>query len=100
MHKLIFYDIEDDKVRTKLAKVLESMGLVRIQKSVFVGTGSAVYWSKVIEKMTKKLKELLLESDTVCFLAIEERSLKQAILFGNTELFSTFEELKKEYLIL
>ena len=33
----IFYDIPDDRLRTKVADVLKDFGLERIQKSVFFG---------------------------------------------------------------
>jgi CRISPR-associated endonuclease Cas2 len=35
MNFLIMYDIENNKVRTKIAKYLESKGCIRIQKSIF-----------------------------------------------------------------
>jgi CRISPR-associated protein Cas2 len=34
----LVYDISNDKVRTKLAKVAKQKGLSRVQKSVFLGT--------------------------------------------------------------
>ncbi|MCL5673960.1 MAG: CRISPR-associated endonuclease Cas2 [Deltaproteobacteria bacterium] len=40
MDKLVWviYDITDDKVRTKIAKICKNKGLYRVQKSVFLGT--------------------------------------------------------------
>ncbi|MBW1728438.1 MAG: CRISPR-associated endonuclease Cas2, partial [Deltaproteobacteria bacterium] len=33
----ILYDIVDDKARTKVAKACKKYGLIRVQKSVFLG---------------------------------------------------------------
>ncbi|MHB1679246.1 MAG: CRISPR-associated endonuclease Cas2 [bacterium] len=40
MDKLVWviYDITDDKVRAKIAKICKNKGLYRVQKSVFLGT--------------------------------------------------------------
>lgn len=51
--RLIIYDIENDKYRTKLAKKLEAYGFIRLQYSVFCGRHSLVQWQKV----WKKIKE-------------------------------------------
>jgi len=100
MHKLIIYDIEDDKTRNMVSKLFEKVGMVRVQKSVFVGWGSLVYWSKVNELLKSKIEKLLKGNDTICVLNVDEVALKSCILFGNADLFSTFELLKKEYLIV
>ncbi len=34
----IVYDISSDKIRNKIVKVTKNMGLIRVQKSVFLGT--------------------------------------------------------------
>lgn len=33
----VFYDIPDDRIRLKVADALKDYGLLRLQKSVFVG---------------------------------------------------------------
>jgi len=33
----IVYDIADDKIRTRVAKACKKIGLIRVQKSVFLG---------------------------------------------------------------
>jgi CRISPR-associated endonuclease Cas2 len=37
MHYVICYDIESDRKRDRVARVLEKNGCHRVQKSVFVG---------------------------------------------------------------
>ena len=38
MYTLVIYDITDDEVRMKIAEACREVGLVRIQKSAFLGT--------------------------------------------------------------
>lgn len=47
MLKIIMYDIDGDKPRTKLAKYLEREGFIRLQYSVFAGDIKAHHWKKV-----------------------------------------------------
>lgn len=37
MRTLVSYDIEDDKIRTKISEACKDYGLARIQYSVFIG---------------------------------------------------------------
>ena len=48
---VVAYDIEDNKIRTKLAEILQYYGLSRIQYSVFAGEISA----KNVKKMNNSL---------------------------------------------
>jgi len=36
---VVFYDISDDRVRQRVARFLQSLGFVRVQRSVFIGRG-------------------------------------------------------------
>lgn len=45
--RIILYDIENDSYRLKLAKMLEAMGFVRLQKSVFAGMHTQNQWQKL-----------------------------------------------------
>jgi CRISPR-associated endonuclease Cas2 len=90
MYKLVFYDIENDKTRTQLAKKLEEMGLVRLQFSVFIGNGSAVYWSKVFEKIKKVTGKFVIEKDSCCFLQVDEKQLKMMKIYGRQAIVNNF----------
>ncbi|MHC1568698.1 MAG: CRISPR-associated endonuclease Cas2 [Candidatus Syntropharchaeia archaeon] len=37
METLVIYDITDDRLRTKVSKILKNFGCVRVQKSAFLG---------------------------------------------------------------
>ena len=47
MTYLIMYDIEKDKVRTRLAKYLEKQGGMRIQKSIFFMNSNTKKFNKI-----------------------------------------------------
>jgi CRISPR-associated endonuclease Cas2 len=100
MYKLVFYDIENDKTRTQLAKKLEEMGLIRLQYSVFIGNGSAVYWSKVVEKIKQISTRFDAEKDSCCFLAAEEKQIKTMKIFGKTSIMNNFNVTNPSYIIL
>lgn len=51
---LVMYDIEDDRVRTHIAKYLLSKGCIRIQKSVYL----ARTHQKVFAEISEALKEV------------------------------------------
>ncbi len=100
MYKLIFYDIENDKTRTQLAKKFEEMGLIRLQYSVFVGNGSAVYWSKVFEKIKKVTSQFNAATDSCCFLTADEKQMKMMKIFGKQAILNNFIVTNPAYLIL
>lgn len=55
---LVCYDVENTKIRTKVAKALEKLGLCRIQYSVFIGLLSEAERQALETKV-----RLLLEKD-------------------------------------
>jgi hypothetical protein len=48
---MIFYDIEDNKVRRLIAKYLKQKGCMRIQKSVFVGKAAYVDFTEIYKTL-------------------------------------------------
>lgn len=73
------YDIEDDKVRSKVAKLCKQAGLYRVQFSVFLGT---------IENSQKDTLELQIEElidvdkDSVYIFPMSKSELKATVLLG------------------
>ncbi len=51
MHLLVFYDISDDRVRTKVACTCEDYGLDRIQLSAFYGQLNRTLQRELIRKL-------------------------------------------------
>lgn len=54
---LVTYDIQDNKLRTKVAKVLIKNGLERIQYSVFMGDLTDTYKNFILDKVKSLTKE-------------------------------------------
>ncbi len=75
----VLYDIEDDKVRTKVAKLCKQAGLFRVQFSVFLGT---------IESNQKDTLELQIgqlideETDSIYIFPMSKSELKATVLMG------------------
>ena len=75
----VLYDIEDDKVRTKVAKLCKQAGLYRVQFSVFLGT---------IESNQKDTLELQIaelideEKDSIYIFPMSKSELKATVLLG------------------
>lgn len=75
----VLYDIEDDKVRSKVAKFCKQAGLYRVQLSVFLGT---------IDFNQKDTLQLQLESlidektDSVYIFPMSKNELQATVLLG------------------
>ena len=73
------YDIENDKARTKVAKLCKQAGLYRVQYSVFLGT---------IDKNQKDALQLQIEElieeekDSVYIFPMSKNELQDTILLG------------------
>ena len=75
----VMYDIREDKIRTKVAKLCEKTGLYRVQYSVFLGT------IETNEKDTLQLQieELINEEqDSVYIFPMSKNELKETALLG------------------
>ncbi len=73
------YDIKNDRLRNKVAKLCKQSGIYRVQYSVFLGT------LEENERDTLKLKieEVVnKESDSVYIFPMNKSELKQTILIG------------------
>lgn len=73
------YDIENDKARTKVAKVCKQAGLYRVQFSVFLGT---------LDKSRKDTLQLQIEelineeNDSVYIFPMSKNELQETVLLG------------------
>jgi len=55
----VFYDIPDDRIRLKVADALKDYGLIRLQKSVFIGQLSR----NRAEELSEYLRDLVGEKE-------------------------------------
>lgn len=76
--RLIFYDIADDRLRTRLAKRLEAVGLQRLQYSVFVGRIRA----QTLRRVLWRFRKALAEEDRLYVLPLTETQLSQMQMHG------------------
>ena len=71
---IIFYDISNDKIRTKIVKLLDSYG-IRIQKSVYSLNVSNMQYKEI----KRKLNYYTINTDSVIIL---ELKVYKKIVFG------------------
>lgn len=73
MKVLVVYDITDDSLRFKIAEILKDLGLMRIQKSAFIGEMT----SQERENMEEVLRRQNLgPSDRIDVFPVCDRDLK------------------------
>ena len=78
MNYIIAYDIENDKIRNKVSKILEGYG-VRLQKSVFECKLSKT----ALKKLEKELETLIdRKKDSVIFFKNCQKCVRQRIMLG------------------
>lgn len=75
----VLYDIEDDKVRTKIAKFCKQAGLYRVQFSVFLGTLD----ENGKDTLELQIRELMDETrDSVYMFPMSKNELRTTVLLG------------------
>jgi len=56
MMTLVIYDISDDRIRLRIAKLCKSFGLNRVQKSAFLGDIPSSRRKELIKKLRRHFK--------------------------------------------
>lgn len=75
----VLYDIEDDKARSKVAKLCKQAGLYRVQYSVFLGTLDA----NGKDTLELQIEELIdVEKDSVYMFPMSKSELQATVLMG------------------
>jgi CRISPR-associated endonuclease Cas2 len=78
---LVMYDIEDNRVRTHIAKYLLSKGCIRIQKSVYLArTHHKVF--KEIKDTLKEVQEAYDNADSILLVPVQSSSLSSMKIIG------------------
>lgn len=75
----VFYDIENDRARTRVAKFCKQAGLYRVQYSVFLGTLDAHEKDELELRITP---EINLDIDKVYIFPMSKSELQQTVLLG------------------
>jgi CRISPR-associated protein Cas2 len=75
----VIYDIENDKVRTRVAKYCKQAGLYRVQLSVFLGTLSR----NDKDALALKIEQVIdVDKDKVYIFPISKEEMQQVVLLG------------------
>ena len=75
----ICFDIVSDKIRREVTKLIKKLGLVRVQKSVFIGKSDGVN----IKKLETELNTLLHpRSDKLFIVPLDNLAYQQLQFFG------------------
>ena len=75
----VLYDIENDKARTKIAKICRQAGLYRVQLSCFLGTLE----KSQLDTLQLQIDELINQDvDKVYIFPMTKGELQQSILLG------------------
>ena len=81
---IVFYDIENNKVRTKVAKKLLEYGLVRLQFSVFAGPYERVTFDELWQNITELIKQKQGEQDKFYYILVSINQFKNLKMYGET----------------
>lgn len=77
----VMYDIENNRIRTKIAKYLEEKGLKRVQKSVFFGDIDKRVYKQVHEVLTE-IQATYENTDSLMLVPVSEDEVKSMKLIG------------------
>ncbi len=80
MYVVVFYDISDDRRRQRIADYLQSKGLTRVQKSVFIGRGGKALARDLARRLVKMLGND--DRDSVVILVVPSESIRDMLAIG------------------
>jgi CRISPR-associated endonuclease Cas2 len=78
---MIMYDIENNKIRTHVAKYLMKKGCLRIQKSVYLAKSSPAIM-KDISQTLKEINEVYHNEDSIFLLPVPEEKFNNITIIG------------------
>jgi len=88
---LIMYDIEDNKVRTQIAKYLIRAGCIRIQKSVYIAQTARKQYLAIKETLSE-VQQMYENNDSVLIVPVSRDELKAMNVIGKNIDISLFTE--------
>lgn len=75
------YDIENDKIRTQIAKYLIRKGCIRIQKSIFLAEAERKLYNELSTTL-KEVQEVYDNNDSILFVPVSSDELKSMKIIG------------------
>jgi CRISPR-associated endonuclease Cas2 len=79
----IMYDIENNKVRTHIAKYLKKEGCVRVQKSIFLASTERERFNEIYTTI-KEVQEFYDNNDSVFFVPVSVDHLRSMKIIGHS----------------
>lgn len=89
----IMYDIEDNKIRNHIARHLEKLGYMRVQKSIFFGNINRKVHEDVYQAL-KEINEWYDNEDSILFLPVSNDDMSRVRLVGKNIEFQVMMETK------
>ncbi len=78
---LVMYDIENNKVRTEIAKYLIRKGCIRIQKSVYIANLKRSIFDE-INKTLKEIQQMYDNNDSILLIPMSSDEVKSMKIIG------------------
>ncbi len=78
---LIMYDIENDKIRTLIARYLEKNGCIRIQKSVYLARSEAKKFEQIFQTL-KEVQSFYNNHDSILLVPANTTDLRSMKIIG------------------
>ena len=78
---LVMYDIEDNRVRTHIAKYLLSKGCIRIQKSVYMARTHQKVFQEIKDTL-KEVQEAYDNADSILLVPVQSSSVSSMKIIG------------------
>ncbi len=79
----VMYDIEDNKIRTQIAKFLERKGCVRVQKSIFLAETERKVYDEISETL-KEVQEVYDNHDSIFLVPVSTDEIKSMKVIGQS----------------
>lgn len=79
----VMYDIEDNKIRTHIAKFLERKGCVRVQKSIFLAETSRAIYDEIGTTL-KEVQEVYDNHDSIFLVPVSTDEIKSMRVIGQS----------------
>ena len=94
---MIMYDIQDNKIRTHIAKYLIRKGCMRIQKSIYLAKGSKKLMHQISETLGE-INEAYENEDSIFVLPIPQEKFNNMKVIGKNIAFEIVTEPKSVYI--
>ncbi|MBW6480344.1 MAG: CRISPR-associated endonuclease Cas2 [Bacteroidales bacterium] len=83
MISFVMYDIENNKIRTNIAKFLIRKGCIRVQKSIFLANFERKKWDE-IHRTLKEVQEMYKNYDSIFIVPVSTDEIRAMKIIGQS----------------